>query len=109
MKITKQTLKKIIREELESVLSEQSQQSFSKSDLAAFFKKKHDYLLSPESQKMNLSSSEIQVVADIIDKMLRASGSQSDAAKDITNAADELDDSPTGSDAAEQEKETIVV
>jgi len=110
MKITKQRLKQIIKEELGQALAEEEKAAAtSKAALAKFFKQKYEYLMGSESSNIKLQTSEIRVMADMVDTILGAAAGQGNATRDLMVALDKIKNSASGKETQPEEKETIVV
>ena len=114
MKITKQRLKQIIKEELGQALAEEDEAAAtSKTALANFFKQKYDYLMGQESSDIKLQTSEIRIMAEMVDAIIGAAAGQDNATRVLTMALDKIQagqSSPADISAPEQdEKETVVV
>lgn len=103
MKVTKQTIKQIIKEELRQALAEEEEAAAtSKTALANFFKQKYEYLMGSESSNIKLQTSEIRVMADMVDTILGAAAGQGNATRDLMIALDKIKNSSAGKEAAPQ-------
>ena len=124
MKITKQRLKKIIKEELEYAMEAEEggaeDPATSKNALANFFKDKYGYLLGSESSDIKLQTAEIKAIAQFVDALLKIASQEGNATRDLLVNLQRLMGSTSGKgmgQAAEQpgqeaapgEKETITV
>ena len=96
MKISKQRLKQIIKEEFDQALAEQEATAKSKTALANFFKQKYEYLMGSESANMKLGTTEIQAIAKFIDSLLVVAGQEGNSTRDLVVSLQKLVDSSSG-------------
>ena len=105
MKITKERLKQIIKEELGQALAEEDEAAAtSKTALANFFKQKYEYLIGSKSSDIKLQTSEIKVMADMVDTILGAAAGKGNATRDLMLALDKIKNSSSGKETQPEEK-----
>jgi len=109
MKITKQRLKQIIKEEMQYAMEQEAGEdpvASSKNALANFFKQKYDYLMGAEGANMKLGTSEIQAIAKFIDGLLTVAGQEGNSTRDLLVSLQKLVDSSSGKTSQQPPEDT---
>jgi hypothetical protein len=117
MKITKQRLKQIIKEEMQYAMEQEAGEdpaASSKNALANFFKEKYNFLVGSESAEVKLNTAEIQAVAKFVDSLIKVAALEGNSTRDLLISLQKLVDSSSGKGmadpaAAQGEKETLTV